>query len=362
MDVERVKPQPEGAVYVVNLVSGDKVAASMTFPEPVNSLAFIPDGKTLVAGIGGLGIDPKDSWPSGYGSIGPSSGTIAFYDTENWRKTGELKLPGAVLFVAVSPNGKLLAAMSSKADSQMGTEVTLWSLPDRAKRASFELDGYSLTPSGTRRPVRSLAFSPDSRLLAAMESQWSREDPPGHLIYDPARVVIWDLKAMKEVKSFAAGPSPGTSVTFSGDGQRLFAGVEQGITIWDTRTWTRERTDVCNGALAPLFDDQPYYFYPAWGYGTRCGIIRCLGTVKEKRDNEETVAQFTSPAGRGERHGGNVFAIAVSRDKKLVAVGGNCDEVGVWKMPELPRVAKRPGEGSNRGTGALIDEKSGPCQ
>jgi WD40 repeat protein len=343
-------PDVNGAVFVLNLASGKKTVAGMTLPEWVNSLAFTPDGKTLVAGIGSLGFDVTSSAGGHPSTISPSAGMVVFWNTKSWKRTGELRLPGAVLWVAISPNGELLATMSARPSSHNGTEVIVWNLSGRKKVTTFRLEGYPLT-SAAIGPVRPLAFSSDSKFVAAMDTEWPRlmtSDRPyrhGEIVRDdPARVVVWNVETKAKAKSFVAGWSLGTSVTFSDDGRHLTVAVGGGMSVWDTKTWERERVDVCLGALGPLYDDLPFYFESScdWNKGRRCGIVwgHTRSSHGNKHDDNELAALLISPARRTEGGRGEMRVIAMSADRKRVAVAGTGCEVGVWKMPDSSELRK----------------------
>jgi WD40 repeat protein len=111
--------------------------------------------------------------------------------------------------LACSPGGRWLAAT-------VGNERTvpyLWDV--KAER------GRELTPA-TEGGVRSVAFSPDGRVLAA---SWAEARTQGG-------VTFWALPAGREIGSLWFHPLPAWRLAFSPDGQTLAASdVEGGIRL-----------------------------------------------------------------------------------------------------------------------------------
>jgi DNA-binding beta-propeller fold protein YncE len=169
------------------------ISEPIEFAEPIQSVAYSPDGQLLAAGA----ID----------------GSIRLWDTDN---------PGVELFsipghtnrvrsVAFSPDGSWLASGSDD------TSVLVWSTADPT--------GLPEILFGHEDWVRSVAFSPDSQLLASGSDDYS--------------VRLWDTN------DFSADPivvnTDGFvfSVAFSPDGSALAAGGDEGIIyLWDTADLT----------------------------------------------------------------------------------------------------------------------------
>jgi WD40 repeat protein len=93
-----------GVLQVWDVNSRREVAGFRPHTADVWSLAFLPDGQTLVTASG----------------EGDKPGEIIFWDWERKRKRATLACPRAVLSLAVSPDGKLLAAGS------MDKKIRLW--------------------------------------------------------------------------------------------------------------------------------------------------------------------------------------------------------------------------------------------
>jgi eukaryotic-like serine/threonine-protein kinase len=180
-------------------VNDGKALATLSNGFPVGSLAFAPDGRTLVVG--------GSSW---YFLEGDKAG-LQFWDVPSREATGTL--PGDVsniVEVAFSADGSLLA--TGHKDGQ----VHLWDPKTRQLLHSFESPFRSL--------VISLAFSPTEPLLAA-------SDQDGNIVlYNSAtlRLVQPPLKAHTwRVMSLA----------FSPDGRTLAsAGEGGGLKLWHVAT------------------------------------------------------------------------------------------------------------------------------
>ena len=167
----------------------------------VYSLAFSPDGRTLVSG----GAD----------------GTLALWDVGS-RKLLRPAIRAhrmSVHSLAFSPDGRILATAALGTADFDGT-VRLWDTQS----------GQELLPalSGHNNPVRALAFSADGKMLAC-----------GAL----DRIVFWDVDRRQRLGDAVAEDSVFvTSLAFSPDGRWLGSGnFNDGAIIWDLRpeVWLR---------------------------------------------------------------------------------------------------------------------------
>ena len=115
-------------------------------------MAFSTDGTTLAAACGQQGL--------------------YFLDTATGARLRTLDGAGATFWnrVQFSPDGRLLAAVSSDARGQGSGKVALWELASGKVRAEF---------TGHRGSITALAFAPDTRTLATGS--------------DDTTVLLWDL-------------------------------------------------------------------------------------------------------------------------------------------------------------------------
>ena len=220
-----------------------------------NALAFSPDGLLAVASIGGelriwdpgrresigppiqlppfvLGaaFSPDGSQlaiPFGYGN--PGADGVEVLDVASGERVTRLRTEAEVRSVAFSPDGRLLA--SGHVD---GTAL-VWVTDDwRQLGAPLPID---------RRFVLGLAFSPDSRTLAA-----SNED---------GTVALWDVESREPIGSALPGPvGPFRWVTarFAPDGEHLYAVYENGRAFrWevDPTAWRSRACTITGGGLTP---------------------------------------------------------------------------------------------------------------
>jgi WD40 repeat protein len=117
--------------------------------------------------------------------------------------------------IAVSPDGKLLAAVSQS------NNIKLWSLQKR--EALGELSGHKDRITG-------LAFAWNGTWLATASADNS--------------VRVWDMRTMSLLKTLRTNPLTGfLDVDFSRDGKMLATvGFNRSIKLWDTSTWLPFKT------------------------------------------------------------------------------------------------------------------------
>jgi WD40 repeat protein len=177
---------------------------------PARAIGFTPDGREFaVADADGLGI--------------------VFRDTRTGRDLRRAEAVARVLRLAISPDGKALAA----SDTSGG--LTVWDAVTGRER-------LRLPRAGLDRPG-ALTFSPDGRLLAAA-SGW--------------RVRLWQTATGKEVGVPDGHNGPVRAVAYSPDGKMVATGISDGaIHIWDSdtanplRRWRGHPEDVWALAFAP---------------------------------------------------------------------------------------------------------------
>ena len=169
----------------------------------LSALAFSPDGGTLAIGM------MLDEMGPEIRQLNVASGDI---------RESPAAFTSSVATVAYSPDGRLLAAGPNMTTGPGGVvseeKIRLWDAASMDELVG--LPGYF-------KAAWSLAFSPDSRLLAS-----GSEDQ---------RIKIWDVANGQAVHEFAA-VGLGIRLAFSPDGGLLIAGTSDGrISVWDAATW-----------------------------------------------------------------------------------------------------------------------------
>ncbi|MDP9300848.1 MAG: AAA family ATPase [Actinomycetota bacterium] len=205
--------QGDGSVALIDLRTHRVVGTLPASNGPTaDALAFSPDGRTLATG--GL------------------NGSVTFWNVRDRAVVRTLRFPGPVWWVAISPDGKLLAVQTQAQDSS-DSRVEVRNI------ASDEV----LYRHVVRFGHRGLAFSPDGRQLAALGC------------CEPSSTIeVWDARSGAELFSPRVD-AHATSIAFSPDGGLLGAGTEDGnVVLWNARDGTRlgSPIPVATSAIDPI--------------------------------------------------------------------------------------------------------------
>jgi WD40 repeat protein len=167
--------------------------------------------KGHTAPIWGVVLSADNRWAA----TGAWDGTVRRWDIT----TGQLWLIGQglgqVRCLALSPDGKTLAAASSATDTAEGA-VRLWDVATFAEPRVLR---------GHRQAISAIAFTPDGRQMVSGG-------------FD-ATVRLWDVATGREVRRFPGPTDRVENVTVTGDGKRVIAcGHERDpwLRVWDRDT------------------------------------------------------------------------------------------------------------------------------
>ena len=278
------------------------------------SLAFSPDGKTIASGYedgtiklwdlqARLIVPPLKGHESNVWSLAfsPDGKIIASgsYDktmriwTISGQSIGEpLKHEQDVISVAFSPDGKIIASGS------FDKKLRLWNLQDQVVSPIG-------SPLSSPQAIRALAFSPDHQIIAT-----------GH---SDGTIIFFNFQSLKVEKTFSAHDQIISSIVFSPDGSQLMSGS------WDNtiRFWDRQG----NLISQPLRGHRRFIRSVAYNPDGKTVISGSVdGTVRlwKQKDNS-TFEQSQKSA---------VRSLAVSPDEAMIISGSEDGKVYLWNMRE----------------------------
>jgi WD40 repeat protein len=180
----------DGWVKVWDARSGTAVRKwSMGGAAPIVAVAVGPSGLLAAAD------------PSGLLAAADRDGMVMVWDAD--RELGRRRAAGSVRAIALSPDGRFLAAV--------GTAVEVWNL---ARQETIALTGHAGA-------VGHVAFSPDGRRLATAGSDGT--------------VRLWEVPSGREVLCLAGKPWRPLAAAFSAEGDRVVAAAADGsVRVWET--------------------------------------------------------------------------------------------------------------------------------
>ena len=242
----------DGTVWVWNTRTGAHIQ-TFTTADWVLSVAFSPDGNTIASGGGHVE------------GLGPG---IQLLDIKTGKHLEAFGGPHATLSVCFSPDGKLLASGDDR-----NNDTHLWDAQTGELIATFNGN----TPFGYPN-VNSVAFSPNGKTIASGSSDgtirlWNTyiaEDelikylvghtkfvnsvvfsPNGNTIISTGAegVCLWNVDTGEFMDEFRV---PSVSATFSPDGNTFASGSVAGIYMWDAHTFKFFKTLMENVGLEDI--------------------------------------------------------------------------------------------------------------
>ena len=255
--VQRITYSPDGKLIAVigtlsiSLYDAETLTEVGMIAEGANAIAFSPDGGTLASGswsdrtvhLWEVSTQKRVGRLTSQGqrrvatltytldgntlAVGYGNGDIGLWDMSTQQQTALLDTPSSsVSILAFSPDGKLLASGGSE-----DLTISLWDVQTQTLVGAFEAHTHVGTFEGHGHKVRSVAFSPDGKILAS--------GIHGHDI-----VFLWDVATRSRIALLANNINKKykgvNSVAFSPDGTILASTGNDGkIWLWDARTKRR---------------------------------------------------------------------------------------------------------------------------
>jgi WD40 repeat protein len=268
----------EGVVRIVDAATGKDLHPGRGHAAPLSGIAFAPDGKTL-ATAGGHAVQ---LWDATLGTMRTS-----------------FEHPDIVGAMAFSPDGRVLAAGGGGERGPTCRKIQLWS-PASGKLL------HSISTSRERPEVRSLAFSPDSNLLA-----WA--DGTTH-----SSVHLWDVFAATEVQKEALAGTSAEVVGISPDNGTFVTGDRGNVLrLWELPKGKERPLSGKHGGMITGLAFAPHS--QMFATSSKDGTVRVWEVLSGKE-----LFRLTSTGGFG--------AVVFSKDGKFIFTGGTDGQIRLWHV------------------------------
>ena len=303
-------------IWLYDTHNGQGLDLLTTHTDYVNSVAFSPDGRTLVSGSkdgiirlwdtqSGILRQSLTGHTDSVSSVvfssdgtslasGSPDNTVRLWDAQ----TGSLRktLKGhtnAVLSVAFGPNGKTLASGSKD------NTIRLWNAQTGELQNTLPLIGH-------KGEIGEMTFSPDEKTLAAWTWEW---ESPIHL---------WDVETGELLNNLVVETNDNVNnMAFSPDGKTLASPLNNGtIRLWNTQT----------GELSRILIGHTYH--------VSCVAFSPDGKMLASGSDDGTLRLWDAETGklRNTRTGytNAVVNVSFSPDGNTIASATDDDTVGLW--------------------------------
>lgn len=284
----------KGTVRVWDAQRGVPIAAPMKHKGAPRTLAFSPNGKRLA------------TWAMNRGN----EAIVYLWETETGKSLAEAKAVGRIKKLAFNHDGSRLAT-GSHVGGLLGTSgaIQFW-------------DGETLKPEGdpikTSKPVNSIAFSPDSSLLAAA------------VVNGKSQVTIWKTTDRSvQCEGGDLKDHPPVDVCFSPDGTKVGVASNTGpAQVIDSQT---------GAAITPLLKHDERLEGPDDGSGRALGFItfspdsRFVLTACGDRTARLWNATSGEPVGKIMEHAEDVTSCQFSPDGNLIGTSCRDGTARLWE-------------------------------
>ena len=266
-------------VKLWDVTTGENIASLEGHTWEIRSVAFSPDGRTLA-------------------SAGGRDRTLKLWDVATRKNIATLSGHGElVVSVAYSPDGKTIASGS------WDTTIKLW---DAATgRSIHTLNGHS-------NYVSSVKFSPNGKTIASGSADKT--------------VKLWDISSGKNIATLTGHSAYVSSVAFSPDGKILASGSADGtVKLWDLANDTNSAT--LNFPALSAYGDVSVVFSPDGKTLASAGLGRKITLWDVNRRQRRVIfSGYSMDADR----------LAFSPDGKMLVSCSDMDHfdkaVNVWDM------------------------------
>jgi WD40 repeat protein len=282
--------------YFLNSLNASSTAGAITAVDYVQSIAFSPDGRMLVAAVDHDDID---------GAFAGS--TVMLWDVASGKKLHTLSGQENINAVTFSPNGQLVAISSEDEDILLWNVVSGRTLPTNFADSSA---------------VYSVAFSPDGDLLASGD--------------DDGVIKVWNVSDGKRLETFPAAPtaSGGTTVAFSPDGRLLAAGSTT-IRLWNVSTGV---------PLSPFPSSHKFAAVNALAFSPRGNVLAfCSETLVSGSTQQITLWNLTGKSKPRTlvSQDALIYSLSISPDGRFLAAAADPGIIERWdlttgkKLPDI---------------------------